>query len=373
MTVFKRGARYWVGFRYTDPTTGESKRFRRSTGPNTTRREAESLEREWRREVETPAAKKDLRKTAAFSVFAKHWMELKRSDWKPSYVDTVESILRTQLVPHFGDADLRVITEEQVQSYKAQKLSQPSRQKGRQSPVSRKTVNNHLGILSSLFSSAVRWGYCDKNPVAGVQQFRLEVKELPFWDREQSAAYLAKLKALAPSPFPTFFLCALRTGMRLGELLALSWDDVDLVKNEIHVRRNWTKGKVTTPKSGRGRRSPMSAELQEALRGHRHLRGPLVFCNENASYLTYEQVRWWHFRCQRAAGLPRITIHGLRHSFASQLVMAGVPMRAVQELLGHADITTTMRYAHLSPDVTRDAVRALDVGGDTGGDRNAAE
>lgn len=98
----------------------------------------------------------------------------------------------------------------------------------------------------------------------------------------------------------------------------------------------------------------------DALQAHRHQRGPLVFCREDGSYRTGGEVQHHFRRLAERSGLPVVRFHDLRHSFASQLVLAGVPMRGVQELLGHAHMQTTMRYAHLSPDACRDYVALLD-------------
>jgi integrase len=125
---------------------------------------------------------------------------------------------------------------------------------------------------------------------------------------------------------------------------------------------------IGTPKSGKKREVPLSPELREALKGHRHLRGDYVFCNPDGSYITKGETKWPLWRACRRAGLRRIGWHCLRHTFASHLVMKGVPLKAVQELMGHATIEMTMRYSHLSPDVKRDAVGVLD--GD-GGQRSA--
>ena len=105
----------------------------------------------------------------------------------------------------------------------------------------------------------------------------------------------------------------------------------------------------------------------DALRAHRHLRGPLVFCANDGRMLTQDECKWPLRRAIAQASLGRsIGWHVLRHTFASHLVMRGAPLKAVQELLGHADIKMTMRYAHLSPDARRDAVKLLDFRGTTG-------
>ena len=104
----------------------------------------------------------------------------------------------------------------------------------------------------------------------------------------------------------------------------------------------------------------MSDEVLRALKAHRHLRGELVFCDADGRMLTKGECRHPLWRACKRAGLRQLGWHALRHTFASHLVMRGAPIKAVQELLGHSTIEMTMRYAHLSPDVRKDAVRLLD-------------
>ena len=155
-------------------------------------------------------------------------------------------------------------------------------------------------------------------------------------------------------------LTGLRAGLPQGELIGLRWEDVDLVARRLVVRQAIVRGMVGTPKSGKKREVPLSPELRDALKSHRHRRGAYVFCSVDGSPFTKGATKWPLWRSCRRAGIRRIGWHCLRHSFASHLVMRGVPLKAVQELMGHATIDMTMRYAHLSPDVKRDAVGVLD-------------
>ena len=348
MAVRKRNGVWYVDFRYEDPTTGQPKRLKRSTGQGTTKKEAQELEWKWRRELEEPP--KPPQKRAVFSGFAKHFLDTHiKANRKNSYFRTTEQTLRVHLVPFFGDIDLRFIDAEDIARYKALKVK----------TLAPKTVNNHLGVLSILFRKAVEWGYCERNPATGAGLLRLPPQEFQFWDKEQSAAFLDAVLQTDPKWHP-FFLCALRTGMRLGELCALRWDDLDFVKGQIHVVWNFTHGKLGSPKNGKGRVLPMSPQLADALKAHRHLRGPLVFCREDGDYLTRDMAKHPFNRATRKAGVRTIRIHDARHSFASQLVMDGVPLTAVKEYLGHSDLAMTMRYAHLSPAARQEYVSRLD-------------
>lgn len=121
-------------------------------------------------------------------------------------------------------------------------------------------------------------------------------------------------------------------------------------------------GHFGSPKGGRSREVPLSARALEALRAHRHLRGPFIFCDERGAYLKNDTLRTGLIRACKRAGRREVGWHTLRHTFASHLVMCGAVLKGVQELLGHASLEMTMRYAHLSPDVRRDTVGLLDSG-----------
>jgi hypothetical protein len=151
----------------------------------------------------------------------------------------------------------------------------------------------------------------------------------------------------------------------LGEILALQWSDLDLVKGRVVVRRNFWRGHLNeTPKGGRTRSVDLPGSVITALKAHRHVKGPWVFCTAKGHPLTDKQLNGLLSKAVRRAGIARdegrIGWHDLRHTYGSHLAMRAVPLRTIQELMGHATIEMTMRYAHLSPEITRDAVKQLD-------------
>jgi integrase len=265
---------------------------------------------------------------------------------KPSEVETKRLIMDRHLLPAFGHRRLDEVGSGNLELYKVQKLA---------AGLSPKTINNHLIVLRRLLGVAQEWGVVEHIP-----RFKwLKVKEadFDFLTFQEADAVLA---GGDDGEWRTMILVAIKTGLRQGELLALRWSDLDLVAGRIVVRRAVARGIVGTPKSGKSREVPLSPEALSALKAHRHLRGELVFCDGDGGMLTKGQCKHPLWRACKRAGLRRVGWHVLRHTFASHLVMRNAPLKAVQELLGHASITTTMRYAHLSPDARRDAVSLLD-------------
>lgn len=146
----------------------------------------------------------------------------------------------------------------------------------------------------------------------------------------------------------------------MGELLALRWKDVDLKAGRIVVRRTLWNGQEGSPKGGRSRRVDLGDQVLATLTAHRHLRGSYVFCHADGSRLSHSEVKdVVPNACRRAGLAKRPTTHGLRHTYASHLVMRGVPLAVIRELLGHADLTMVLR-AHLVPEVKHAAVQVLD-------------
>ena len=139
---------------------------------------------------------------------------------------------------------------------------------------------------------------------------------------------------------------------------ALEWADVDLAKRQLCVRQSDWNGQLGTPKSGRLRYVPLTQRLTAALVEHRHLRSKRVLCQTDGSPFTRQIVQNRMILAAKRANVKK-GVHILRHTFCSHLSMRGAPARAIQELAGHADLTMTQRYMHLSPAALDAAIRLL--------------
>ena len=266
---------------------------------------------------------------------------------KPSGIAGKESILRAHLVPMLGKKKLDAITSEDVQRLKHQRQDR-----------SPKTVNNILTVLNTLLKQAVAWDVIDRMPCT-IRLLPIPKPQAQFHDFEAYERLVRVARQLDPRAYLLVLLGG-EAGLRCGEMMALTWGDVDLDKRQICVQRSDWKGHVTVPKGGRLRHVPMTTRLEAALRAHRHLKGKRVLCQKGGEPLTQKMVQDHVRRAARLAHVERETVHVLRHTFCSHLAMKGAPARAIQELAGHQDLSTTQRYMHLSPAAIEGAIRLLD-------------
>ncbi|GMR23453.1 MAG: tyrosine-type recombinase/integrase [Acidobacteriota bacterium] len=267
---------------------------------------------------------------------------------KPSGVASKETILRVHLVPSLGQKRLDEITSEDVQRLKQQLHNK-----------ARKTVNNVLTVLSKLMKVAVEWGVIETVPCI-IKLLPVALAEADFHDFEEYERLVDAAKRTDPNTHLIVLLGG-DAGLRCGEMMALEWTDVDFsARSRIHVRRAEWKGSVTVPKGGRSRRIPMTSRLAATLRAHRNLKGRRVLTRKDGRSLTQKIVQVLVRKAARTANLQNGGVHVLRHTFCSHLAMRGAPTRAIQELAGHKDITTTQRYMHLSPAAVVSAIRLLE-------------
>ena len=267
--------------------------------------------------------------------------------------------LKRGLVQELGDLRLDQIGAREIEAFKARRKADG---------VANKTINEELSILSKILDYATEIGDLTTLPPK-IRRLKVQPPSFDFFDFDEAERLIDAARRSA-DPWCAMIPFAVLTGLRLGELRGLQWDDVDLRAARMHVQRAADdKGELTPTKSYRGRVLDLAQRAVAILREHRHLRGPFVFCLEDGSMLHNHHCESKSRRERddsplmkvcREAGLRRMGWHGLRHTYASHLIMLGASLNEVKELLGHSSIQMTMRYAHLSPRARQSAVALLD-------------
>ncbi len=294
----------------------------------------------------TPKPRKEVPTLKEFGPrFLKGYAEANRH--KPSGIQAKETIIRVHLLPALGSRKLDKISNKDVQ-----------RLKNRLSGKAAKTVNNVLTVLSTMLKVAVEWEILERVPCT-IRLLKVSRKEAQFHDFDQYARLVEASRSVDERALLAVLLGG-DAGLRCGEMSALRWTDVDLTKRQLHVGRSNWRGIITSPKGGRSRRVPMTKRLASALQRHRHLRSNLVLCHADGSPLNEKDVQRLVRLSARGADLENQGVHILRHTFCSHLAMRGAPARAIQEVAGHRNLSTTERYMHLSPAAVDAAIRLLE-------------
>ncbi|OGF19324.1 hypothetical protein A3I35_02985 [Candidatus Falkowbacteria bacterium RIFCSPLOWO2_02_FULL_45_15] len=341
MSATKYRKSWWVDFRF------NHQRYRKRSPENskTGAQAYEALLRNRLAKGEDPFAddKKEVETFAEFSkVFISTYAE---SNNKPSEIRMKKITLKAHLIPFFGKYRLDEISSRLVEQYKFNKLG---------SGLARKTVNNHLAMLSKSLHIAQEWDVIDKLPA--VKLLRVDPPGFDFLSPEDSELLV---DSIADSQWKEMIFAALKTGLRLGELSALDWANIDFRNRVLTVKKSYVRDTMVSPKSNKYRYIPLTNELYEMLNKTKQKKG-LVFPDANGNPLRPERCRRQLHRFCKQAGLRRVGWHMLRHTFASHLACKGIPIKTIQELLGHADLKVTLRYAHLGSSTLQQAIQVLD-------------
>lgn len=339
MSVRKRHDKWWVDFRF-------NRRRYRKPSPDNTRAGAQAYETHLRYKLARgEPIEREEKENISFKDFTTNWFETYvKNNNKHSEVISKEMILRVHLLPYFGHRNIRDIGNLDIERYKARKLEEG---------LCAKTINNHLAVLSTSCKCAVEWGALNACPLIK----RLKIP--PFRYDFLTAGECRQLIGAAEGMWAEMIKVAIGTGLRFGELAALSWEDIDFDSNVLTVRRAFAKGVLGSPKSNQIRYVPLSASVREVLQNMQKTKGH-IFPDTNGGPLRQVAAIKKLYQICRKAGIRRIGWHVLRHTFASHLAQAGASLVAIQGLLGHSDIRTTMRYAHINEVALRDAIGILD-------------
>ncbi|TAK27033.1 MAG: site-specific integrase [Myxococcaceae bacterium] len=313
-----------------------------------------------------PKKQPKVKRQQNFAEYADDWLKTYvRNQNRSSERQSKESILRLHLKPYFGRSSLSAINRREIDGYKAKKLEEG---------FSAKSINNHLTVLRKCLWTAQTDDLLSSLPL--IQWLKEDIPDFDFLLVEESHRLLQDRSEPFWVDLARF---AVRTGLRRGELMALDWSRIDLARKQVEVRASIVRGVHELPKTHRVRHVPLTddvvAMLAPRVQGH-----GLVFPGVDGRPLSQTAMLHGIRRLCRRTGLRQIGWHALRHTFASQLVMEGVPLLTVSRLMGHTTVKMTERYAHLAPSHLAEAVpvllraegRVLEARGHAGGQEGDA-
>ena len=275
--------------------------------------------------------------------------------YKPSAVRSYEQALASHVLPDLGGMRLGDVTAADLQA-----LVERLRGKG----LSASTITNALNPVQALYRRATQLGHVMHNPCRDVSLPTIRSQ------REHAAdpGDAGRMIRVLPEQDQCAWALAFYGGLRLGELRALRWDDIDEAAGLIHVQRSWDarEGEIE-PKSFAGRRDvPIIAALRPFLTAQRARCAwqptGLALGSSKSVPFSYNGLYRRSAKAWEATGFPRVTPHQARHSFASYLIAAGADVKAMTEIMGHASVRQSFdRYGHLLRDSHTNTVTKLDA------------
>jgi integrase len=303
------------------------------------------LAEDWLREVLDQARHGTLpgmvRTGATFADAATEYLRYVEHDRgrKPSTVRGYRSMINAHLLPAFRELPVEDVTPVVIESWIAGFEGSP------------RSRNKLLIQLGGILGRAKKVYGLSANAATEVERFQQRGSgDIGVFSPEE---VWALVRAADGEQDAAIFLTAAFTGLRMGELLALRWRDVDFAGNVVRVRASYYLGQLTTPKSGKVRAVPLAPAVASALaplsqREHWIGDDDLVFVGAAGSYIDGSALRRRYKAALAAAGLRSLRFHDLRHTFGTRMI-AKADIRRVQEWMGHADVQTTMRYLHYAP------------------------
>lgn len=313
--------------------------------------------------------------------YIEKWLEtVKRPSLKAASFDRLERTYLTQIKDsRVGRCQLGNITSMDVQGL----INEKSR------TLSYSSLKKIYELLNGCFEYAVICREMDFNPVRAVQMPKKEnlnkkEKQMSVFSKEE----LARIENVAAITYQSgevryrhtwFFLLLANTGLRAGEAIALRWDNIDLDKGFIHVKQNASVVKcrdgkenkyqvvITTVKTKTGNRIvPCNEKALQALRAlqdyqkSHHIHSDYVDCNDKGELLSQQTLPKILKAILKAADVPYRSVHSFRHTFATNLIQAGVDVKVVSQLLGHSSVKITYdTYVHMGVDRAVEAVRRI--------------
>lgn len=295
---------------------------------------------------------------------------------KISYTSTQRNNYERHIKPYFKITNLNKLTYDHIFEFREYLKTKPKKQNENET-LSYNTINKVLILLKKIFDTGIRKSLIDKNPVENLRKLPIRKPNIKFWSIEEFTRFRELIQDDETS-YDLFFVIAFFTGMRMGEILALNWNDINLLTNTIFVTKTVyfvnNTSYINTTKTRSGTRNitinqklaemlidwkvKQKEKLEEFTKNTEELQiiqsAPITI-TKNMIDKKFKQI------LERDKDLKKIRIHDLRHSHASLLINQGEDYLVVKERLGHASITTTIdTYSHLYPSKQKTLANKLD-------------
>ena len=346
-----------------------------------TRRDVQRQLAELKRKSEEGLRVDPSKERQTIETYMESWLAAARTSVRPQTWEGYRQFTRTHIAPTFGRTRLSALRPDTIQAFYADKLA---------AGLAPNTVKKIHSVFHRALKMAVKWGYLPRNPTddvdkptAGTRELRVpdpsELKNLiecAVAESERAGQNgVTSHQMSAAKQWAVLWTLAVYSGCREGELLGLTWPDVDLERCTLTVRRTLVSTHDQTPRFGEpksqtSRRTiSLAAEAVEALRAHKKRQGEqrlaaahwadhrLVFCTQAGTPLMRRNVLRAFKTALVRAGLPQsIRFHDLRHSHGTMMMRAGVPLKVASARLGHSGIGITADlYQHVASDMDADA------------------
>ncbi len=294
---------------------------------------------------------------------------------RPTTWDSYNTQIEKHIIPTIGHIKLDKLRTFHLQKLYNDKLH-GGRADGKKGGLAPKTVRYIHTVAHSALEQAVKERILEYNPAEAAIPPRKQRKEMKVFDTKQIKIFLKYAKE---TKYYAAYLLVLATGLRRGELLALRWEkDIDLKKRRLRVSRSLVrtnKGLIfQEPKTQLSRRvidipDSVIEELElhklrqdriKSLLGKAYSDHELVFCAEDGNPLQPRTLTRHFEKIIKQAGLPKIRFHDLRHTFVTSAIKVGIPLRSLQEIVGHYDPAYTMSaYSHVTKEMRKEATEKI--------------
>lgn len=303
-----------------------------------------------------------------FGSYATTWLSIRRAQFKESTANKYKNLLNSYILPIMGETPMEEMTYDYIESY-CNELLCTGGAKG--TGLSPKTVSDILSLIRNIFRSAANSGAsiaCDADSIT-IKQTSKEMRVLNRSEQERLCQYLyANLNSSNVG-----ILVCLFTGLRIGEVCALRWEDISISEHTLHVHQTMqriqcsdlsgkkTKIVITTPKSNCSIRTiPLPDCLMEVLQKHEHPSAGYLLTGNMDSFIEPRTMQNHFKRILDSCAISDANYHSLRHTFATRCVELGFDIKSLSEILGHANVTITMnRYVHPSIELKRNNMERL--------------